>query len=202
MARTTPYQPLLLRLLHGLSAALVIGALITGFWVYNTYDGRFVRLPLPNLPDIQGLHGTFGLVFLILLPFFALYSFHIGYRRLIQPDSLKQLSRVGEPIWWVTLQRLTNTGMLLAAVLAVMSGRMMKEEWLPAGQLDHGWYYLHLGGWVVMLLSLLLHLLMSAKVGGMPLLLSMISLQVRADDSPSLWPTHVRNWLSRFRSRS
>jgi len=44
MSRSAPYQPLLLRLFHNAHALLVLGALITGFWVYNTYDGRFGTL--------------------------------------------------------------------------------------------------------------------------------------------------------------
>jgi hypothetical protein len=35
--------------------------------------------------------------------------------------------------------------MLFAATLAVVTGRMMKEEWLPAGEVHHSWY-LVLGG--------------------------------------------------------
>ena len=38
MSRSAPYQPLLLRILHGVSGILVIAAIITGFLVYNTYD--------------------------------------------------------------------------------------------------------------------------------------------------------------------
>jgi hypothetical protein len=87
--------------------------------------------------------------------------------------------------------------MLLASVLAVISGRMMKEQWLPAGELDHVWYYAHLIAWVVMLTALALHLLMSAKVGGAPLLLSMLSFQVRPEDSPAKWGDRLKTWLSR-----
>ncbi len=197
MSRSAPYQPLLLRLLHGAIALLVIGALITGFWVYNTFDGRFGRLYLPQVLDIQGIHGTFGLFFLLLLPAFAIYSFHAGQRKLIQPDTLKNLAQPGKPIWWISLQRLINTTMLLASVLAVISGRMMKEQWLPAGELDHVWYYAHLIAWAVMLVALALHLLMSAKVGGAPLLLSMMSFQVRPEDSPAKWSHRLKTWLSR-----
>jgi hypothetical protein len=37
MNRSTPYQPLILRILHGISGTLVIGAIISGFLVYNTF---------------------------------------------------------------------------------------------------------------------------------------------------------------------
>jgi hypothetical protein len=58
MPQLSPYQPVLLRILHGVAALLVVLALITGFWVYNTYDKRWGSLPLPSLGDIQGIHGT------------------------------------------------------------------------------------------------------------------------------------------------
>lgn len=196
MSRIAPYQPLLLRILHSASGILVIGAIITGFLVYNTFDGRFGKIIIPRIQDIQGIHGTFGLFFLLLLPAFALYSFHAGQKRLLQADFLKQLSQVGKPIWWVSLQRLANTLMLIASVLAVISGRMMKEEWLPIGELDHIWYYLHLTAWVVMVCCLAIHLLLSIKVGGVPLLLSMFSFKFRPEDSPGKWFTRGGAWLS------
>ncbi len=40
-----PYQPSLLRLLHGGTALLVPLAWLTGLLVYSTDDGRFGRLP-------------------------------------------------------------------------------------------------------------------------------------------------------------
>lgn len=192
MPGTRPYQPLLFRLLHNVSGLLVMGAILTGFWVYNTYDGRFGKIPLPQIQDIQGIHGTFGLFFLLLLPAFAIYSFHPGARRLIQPDTFSRLGQVGKPIWWVSLSRITNTLMLLAAVFAVISGRTMKEEWLPAGELNHVGYFAHLAAWLVMVICLGLHVLMIAKVGGVPLLLSLIDRQVRPEDSPRLWVDRVK----------
>jgi hypothetical protein len=200
MPRSVPYQPLLLRMLHGVSGILAIAAIITGFIVYNTYDGRFGKIPFPKLGDIQGIHGTFALFFLILLPAFALYSFHAGKQRLIQQNSWEQLSQVGKPIWWVSLQRLANTLMLFAAVFSVISGRMMKEEWLPAGETHHIWYSLHLTAWAVIVCCLAIHLLMSTKVGGAPLLLSMFSWQVRPEDSPSNWVIRYRAWWSNLQT--
>jgi Prokaryotic cytochrome b561 len=196
MPRSAPYQPLLLRILHSLSAILAIAAIITGFLVYNTYDRRFGKIQFPQIADIQGIHGTFALCFLLVLPAFALYSFHAGQKRLLQSDFLQQLPQVGKPIWWVSLQRLVNTLMLIAAVLAVNSGRMIKEEWLPAGQLDHIWYYLHLSAWIVIVCCVAIHLLMSTKVGGAPLLLSMFSWKFRPEDSPAQWSNRFRAWLT------
>ncbi|WP_233258268.1 cytochrome b/b6 domain-containing protein [[Phormidium] sp. ETS-05] len=56
-----PYQPLLLRLLHSVNAFLVIGALITGFLVYDSWDGRFGGLGLSiKNRELIDIHGTFG----------------------------------------------------------------------------------------------------------------------------------------------
>ena len=198
MNRSAPYQPLILRILHGISGILVIGAIISGFLVYNTFDKRFGYIPIPKINPIQDIHGTLAVFFLILLPFFAVYSFHAGKRRLLQPDSIQNLTQFGKPIWWVSLQRLVNTKMLLAAVLAVVSGRMMKEEWLPTGELDHIWYYAHLIAWLIMICCLAIHVLMSAKVGGVPLLLSMLSWKFRPEDSPAKWYSRLRGWLGNF----
>ena len=198
MNRSTPYQPLILRILHGISGTLVIGAIISGFLIYNTFDKRFGSIPIPKINPIQDIHGTLALFFLILLPFFALYSFHAGKRRLLQPDSMQNLTQIGRPIWWVSWQRLANTKMLIAAVLAVVSGRMMQEEWLPTGEFDHIWYSLHLIAWLIMICCLAIHILMSAKVGGVPLLLSIISWKLRPEDSPGNWYSRFRGWLGNF----
>ncbi|MBD1918608.1 MULTISPECIES: cytochrome b/b6 domain-containing protein [Cyanophyceae] len=199
MSKLIPYQPLVLRLLHSIAGLLAIGALITGFWVYNTYDGRYGSIPLPLLPDIQGIHGTFGLFFLLIFPALAIYSFHWGYQRLLFPDFWARLTyQVGKPGWWVNLQRLLNTAMLLAATLAVVTGRMMQEAWLPAGELYHVWYRLHLTAWLVLVVTLLGHIAMSLKVGGVPLLLSMVQTQYRPEESPSLWIGYLRE---KFRER-
>jgi hypothetical protein len=198
MNRSAPYQPLIFRILHGINGILVIGAIISGFLVYNTFDKRFGYIPIPKINPIQDIHGTLAVSFLILLPFFAVYSFHAGKRRLLQPDSIQNLTQFGRPIWWVSLQRLVNTKMLLAGVLAVVSGRMMKEEWLPTGELDHVWYYAHLIAWLIMICCLAIHVLMSAKVGGVPLLLSIVSWKFRVEDSPVNWYSRFWDWFANF----
>lgn len=187
MSRTHPYQPVLLRILHGIAAVLVVLAWISGFLIYNNYDGRWGSLALPTIGDIQGIHGTIALTFLLFLPAFALYSFHIGYHRLIQEQSFSQLKHLGKPVWWISVHRFANTLMLLAATFAVVTGRMMKEEWLPAGEIDRQWYLAHLVAWVCVFMSLALHLLMGAKVGGVPLLLSMFNWTRRVEDTPRSW---------------
>jgi hypothetical protein len=187
MSQTNPYQPVLLRLLHSAIAILVFVALITGFMVYDRYDKRFGTLNLPIVPNTQGIHGTIALAFLILLPIFAIYCFHLGSRRLVQPQSLKHLKEFETSIGLISLQRLTNTIMLLSATFAVITGRMMKEEWLPSEELNHAWYIGHLTAWVFMMIAIAMHLLMSAKVGGFPLLLSIYNWKIRAEDMPKSW---------------
>lgn len=181
--RITPYQPLLLRLLHGVSALLVLGAWATGFLVYDSWDRRFGGLGFTtrdrNLIDI---HGTFGFFLFFVFIAFAIYSLSAGRKRLAQPESLRQLTQVGRPIWWVALQRVTNTTMLAAATLAVGSGKLQDENWLPNGEMHHLAYFVHLFAWLLVILSIAAHVLMSAKVGGIPLLLSMTTLKTRSDD--------------------
>lgn len=199
MKRNKPYQPLLLRVLHGLNGLFLIAAILTAFWTYDIYDGRWGSISLPFYPAIEGIHGTFGLYTLLIFPAFVFYSFHRGQQRLVQPDSLAKLTQVGKPVWWYTLNRLTNTLSLIALTFALFSGKMMSEKWLPAGELEHGWYYAHLISWVVMVGAIALHLLMNAKVGGSPLLLSMLNWQFHEKDSPILWPAHVAGWWSHLR---
>jgi hypothetical protein len=77
--------------------------------------------------------------------------------------------------------------MLVAAGIAVITGRMMKEAWLPAGELNHGWYLAHLAAWLGVFISLALHVLMGAKVGGAPLLMSMFEWGIRSPDKLQFW---------------
>ncbi len=198
MPQSKPYQPSLLRFLHGVNALIAVLAILTSFLVYNTYDGRFGQLPLPRIHDIIGIHGTFGKILLLaLMPAFALYSFHVGYQRLVQPDSFQKLTQLNKPIGWYSLQRIVNTLMLLAVTFSLASGSMVKEEWLPAGELNHVWYYLHLTGWVVLVSCLALHVLISAKIGGLPLIVSMFSLKYHSNDTPRTWFEQIRSSLRR-----
>lgn len=197
MPDSKPYQPSLLRFLHGVNVLIALLAIITSFWVYNTFDGRLIKLPLPEINDIIGIHGTFGLAFLLMMPAFALYSFHVGHKRLVQSDSLAKLTQIGKPIWWYSLHRIVNTVMLIAATWALITGRMMKEEWLPTRELDQIWYQLHLAGWVILVVCLIMHLLMSIKVGGLPLIVSMFEFKYRPEDSPATWLQQIRSFFSR-----
>ena len=60
MAPSKPYQPLLLRLLHGANASIALLAVLTSLLVYVVYDHRLFNLGLPEIPHIIGIHGTFG----------------------------------------------------------------------------------------------------------------------------------------------
>ena len=57
-----PYQPSLLRLLHGVTALLVPLAWLTGLLVYTTYDGRFGRLPVTLPGEWIDTHGSVGVL--------------------------------------------------------------------------------------------------------------------------------------------
>ena len=78
----------------------------------------------------------------------------------------------------------------------------MDEPWLPKGELNHARYYAHLVGWVMMVGAIALHLLMNAKVGGAPLLLSMLHWEFRDKDSPKLWSAHLSQWWSSLKKGS
>jgi hypothetical protein len=200
--KLAPYQPLLFRILHGLTGITVILAILTAYWTYDTYDGRWASLGLPPFREIEGIHGTFGLWALLIFPAFAIYAFRRGQQRLLQPNSFTKLAQVGHPVWWYTLHRLINTLSLLALTFALFSGKMMDETWLPRGELNHSWYYAHLISWVVMVVCVALHVLMSTKVGGSPLLLSMLRWRFREKDSPTLWQSHISQWWSTIKSAS
>jgi len=174
MSQSRLYQPLLLRLLHGVNAAIALLAILSAFVVYNTYDGRLGKVPVPRIADIIGIHGTFGKMLLLgVMPTFALYSFHAGQKRLVQPDYFGTLTQLGKPLWWFSLQ-------------------------LPAGELTQVWYYLHASGWAVLVFCLAMHLLMSAKVGGLPLILSMFDAAYRPEDSPAAWWKKIRSLVDPF----
>lgn len=193
MSRSTPYQPSLLRLLHGLTALVILLALLSSAWVYLSYDKRLIQLSVPKIPDIIGIHGTFGVGLLLLLPLFALYSFHLGQNRLIGSNTLPQLQRLPRAAGRYALHRLVNTVMLLAATFALITGRMMKEAWLPEGRLTETWYTLHLWAWVLMALALVFHLAAASWVGGVRLLQSMLTWQTRDRDTPRQWWQQIQS---------
>jgi Prokaryotic cytochrome b561 len=202
MPRTKPYQPLLLRLFHGVNALLIIGAAITGFLVYDSWDGRFGGLSLTKANrSLIDIHGTFGFfISFVALPLFIIYCLKAGRNRLVQSGTLQQLTKVGKPAWWYALHRIANTALLIAALFAVVSGKFQDENWLPRGEVNHTWYYVHLIAWVVVVFAIATHLLMSIKVGGLPLLISMFDTQYRPEDNPKLWREKIVGWFRRSNS--
>ncbi|AKG23167.1 cytochrome b/b6 domain-containing protein [Calothrix sp. 336/3] len=194
-----PYQPLLLRLTHGLNGVLIIGAMISGFLVYDSWDRRFGGLGLTKLNrDLIDIHGTFGFfISFVSLPIFLIYCWKAGRNRLLQGNTFNQLASFGTPGWWNSIQRIANTLMLLAAIFAVISGKFQDENWLPRQEFQHSWYYVHLMAWVTIVFCLIIHLVMSLKVGGIPLLLSMVNNKYRPQDNPRLWRDKIINWFRR-----
>ncbi len=177
MARP-PYQPSLLRLLHGVTALLVLAAWLSGLIVYSRYDGRWGRLPFTPPGSWIDLHGQAGFLLLPLGLAFAAYALSLGRAR---------------------LRRATNAMALAALVLAVATGKLMQEDWLRDGQLHHLAYSLHLAAWLLIGLAVVLHVGESLRLGGTPLLASMASTTLRPGDLPGDWPEQVRRFLKRRR---
>lgn len=201
MKRAKPYQPFLLRVLHGLNAVLAIAALVTGYLVYDSWDGRWGRLGLTtDNRALIDIHGTVAFLIFFVFIGFAIYSLKAGRSRLVRSDSWQHLQQLGKPVWWYALHRIANTAMLLSLGLSVVSGKFQSEEWLPQGELNHGWYFVHLGAWVLVVLAIVLHVLLGAKVGGVPLLLSMLETHYRPEESPALWKEKILAWLRHLRA--
>ncbi|MEB3271373.1 MAG: cytochrome b/b6 domain-containing protein [Synechococcus sp.] len=169
-----PYQPSMLRLLHGATALLVPLAWITGLLVYSTHDGRFGRLPFTLAGEWIDIHGTVGVILWPIALLFGLYALTAGRARLRQP---------------------ANAIALLALVLAVGSGKLMDENWLRDGQLDHLVYGVHLLAWLLIALAVALHVGSVLRRGGLPLARSMASFQVRSGDLPGNWFDQIRRSL-------
>ncbi|ACB51548.1 conserved hypothetical protein [Crocosphaera subtropica ATCC 51142] len=189
-----PYQPLLLRFVHGLTTLFLILAMITAYWTYDVYDGRWGQIPLPKFEEIEGIHGTFGLWTLLIFPTLVFYAFHQGRKRLIQRNTLANLTHISQKGWSYHLHRVINTLMLISLTFAVFTGKMMDEKWLPNGELNHVWYLGHLLSWVIMFISLAFHLLVSAKVGGLPFLFSMFNWFYTPQDSPLRWANNLKSY--------
>ena len=170
-----PYQPSLLRLLHGATALLVPVAWITGLVVYSSYDGRFGRLPLALPSEWIDIHGTVGVLLWPVALLFGLYAVTAGRVRLRQP---------------------ANAIALLALALAVGSGKLMQEDWLRQGQLHHLIYSLHLMAWVLMAIAVAIHVAAVWQRGGLPLARSMASFSLRKGDLPADWFLQIRNSLT------
>jgi len=197
MPKFVPYKPLVLRLFHGINAFLAVAALITGFLVYDSWDGRFGQLSLTvKNRALIDIHGTFAFLLFWLFFGFLIVNLKLGKNYLTNAKDLSKLNvKVGENVWWYRLQRVVNTTIFLALILSLATGKMQDENWLPQGEVNHIWYYLHLIAWLITLIALLAHLLTSAKVGGKTLFISMFNNKYRPQDNPKLWPDKIRAWL-------
>ena len=171
-----PYQPSLLRVLHGAVAALVAAAWISGLIVYSLHDGRWGRLPWQPGGDWIDIHGSVGVLLWPLAIAFGLYALSLGRARLRHPQ---------------------NTAALLALTLAVGSGKLMSEDWLRQGELNGAMYSIHLLAWLLIGAAVLWHVSGVLRRGGLPLARSMASLQARANDRPGHWPGQIARFFRR-----
>lgn len=174
MPPVRPYQPSLFRLLDGTMILLVPLAWLSGFLVYSNHDGRWGRLGSSMPGNWIDIHGTIGVILWPLALLFGLYALSIGRARLNQA---------------------ANAAALLGLTLAVGSGKLMKEDWLRNGQLEHIVYSLHLLAWLLIAGAVLWHLAALTKKGGTALTTSVFQLHLRNNDLPQHWPNQVMRWL-------
>jgi len=165
-----PYQPSLLRLLHGAAGLLTLIAWISGLVVYARFDHRWGALPFKLAGDPIEFHGTVGVILWPVAVLFGLYAITAGRRLLVRP---------------------ANAIPLLSLALAVGSGLLMDEDWLLEGELDQFIYSVHLISWVLMALSVLWHLGSVLQRGGWPLARSMASVSLQANDLPRHWANQL-----------
>jgi hypothetical protein len=175
-AMPRPYQPSLLRFLHGATAVLAVAAWVSGFFVYNRFDGRWGRIPLLVGGDWIDLHGSLAVVLWPLALVFVVYAVTLGRSRLRHPANLLAL---------------------LALSLAVGSGKLMQEDWLRNGVLNQGVYAVHLLAWLMLAAAVSCHVAVVLRRGGAPLALSMASLTCRPRDLPGDWLGQIRHHFSR-----
>lgn len=173
---TAPYQPSLLRLLHGLTALLVGIAWFTGLLLIGGFDGRWGRFPFQLDGDWIEFHGHSGVVLVALLLLFVPYALTLGAGR---------------------LRRVANSLPLLALGLGVGSGLQMQGEWLVNHATLPLPYALHLTAWLLLAVSVPLHVVGAVRRGGWPLATSMLSLRWKPSDAPSHWPGQVLRYIRR-----
>lgn len=176
MPPTAPYQPSLVRLLHGAMVVLVPLAWLSGAIVYSNLDGRLLRLPLQVPGNWIDLHGSIGVLLWPPALLFGLVAVSIGRSRLRQP---------------------ANAAALIALLLAVGSGKLMQEEWLRNGQLDQWVYHLHLLAWLLIAAAIAWHVAAALRRGGTALARSMFSTSLRSNDHPRHWPQQLGAWFNR-----
>lgn len=176
MASVRPYQPSLLRLLHGSMVLLVPLAWLSGFVVYSNHDGRWGRLAWLLPGDWIDIHGTLAVLLWPLALLFGLYALSLGRSRLNQA---------------------AHATVLMALALAVASGKLMNEDWLRTSKLEHPVYSLHLTAWLLIAAAVVWHLIAILRRGGTTLAGSMLQTEVRGNDHPAHWPAQIRAWFQR-----
>lgn len=174
MAPNQPYQPSLLRLLHGAVAVLAPLAWLSGLAVLIGYDRHWFPAAAPLPGEWIEIHGTVGVVLWPLAILFGLYALSLGRARLRQPG---------------------NAAALLSLALAVGSGKLMEEDWLLEGQFDHLAYKLHVLAWALLAGVVLWHVAGVLRRGGPALATSIASLKLRDNDRPQHWPGQLLRWL-------
>ncbi len=170
MARTIPYQPSLLRLLHALVAALIPLAWLTGLAVLLGHDGSWLPFSWSLPSDWVDIHGSVGAVLWPLALLFSLYAVSLGRARLRQP---------------------ANAAALLVLAVAVASGKLMDESWVRDRQIHHLVYNVHVVAWGLLAAVLIWHVAAVLRRGGVPLAASMAQLRWRRGDEPWSWPTQL-----------
>lgn len=173
MASSSPYQPSLLRLLHGLMAGMVALSWLSGVALYSAFDGRWGRLPL-RLPGVIDLHGSLGVLLILISALFIPYALTLGRSRLRHP---------------------ANATALIALTLCLGSGLLMNEDWPRQGLLDPLPYRLHLLAWLLLSAAVAWHLLALMRRGGPALLVSMLRVRIRPGDGPGQWPLQLRRFF-------
>lgn len=173
-----PYQPSLLRVLHGATAVLVAIGWITGLLLLGSFDDRWGRLPFTLDGEWIELHGRGGLLLALVLLLFVTYALTLGAGR---------------------LRRFANSLPLLALVLAVGSGLQMESEWLVNHATTPLPYALHLTAWLLLAVSVPIHLIAAVRRGGWPLAVSMLSLRLLPRDGPLHWSGQLLRYLRRGR---
>jgi hypothetical protein len=176
LVMAVPYQPSLLRLLHG-GTALVVGlAWSTGLLLLGCFDGRWGRFPFQIDGDWIEFHGHIGVVLAGVLLLFVPYALTLGAGRLRRP---------------------ANSFPLLVLGLAVGSGLQMQTDWLVDHRITPLPYALHLTAWLLLAVSVPLHVIGAVRRGGWPLAASMLSLLLKPLDAPSDWPGQVLRYIRR-----
>ncbi|MEI6616958.1 MAG: cytochrome B [Cyanobium sp. ELA507] len=158
--------------------ASLLLAFASGLLLLGSLDGRWGRLPFTLDGEWIELHGRVGVLLALVLPLFVPYALTLGAGR---------------------LRRFANSLPLLALLLAVGSGLQMETEFLVNSATPPLPYALHLTAWLLLAVSVPLHLIGAVRRGGWPLAASMLSLRLLPHDGPLHWPGQLLRYVRRGR---